>query len=171
MLEKNKISCKFLASLKNIWQWVKWSSCYGQNSLKQFIRGKPIIFSYKFGALCRIRGYCYNFDLYWGKSAQEGSNNNLLLESKVILHMFEVVENPQSHSISFDNLFTSYDLVYLQNAMTWYTFKTLDAKLQAPWGGEKQIKRVSSETNNTDKNASQEGHMIINSIQIMKFSL
>ena len=45
---------------------------YNYNSLKQFIRSKPIRFGYKLWALCGASGYCYKFDLYCGKSVQEG---------------------------------------------------------------------------------------------------
>jgi DNA excision repair protein ERCC-6 len=40
---------------------------YGHNSLKQFIRGKPIRFGYKLCSLCGTSGYCFNFRLYCGK--------------------------------------------------------------------------------------------------------
>ena len=40
---------------------------YGHNSLKQFIRGKPIRFGYKLWAACGSDGFCYKFDLYCGK--------------------------------------------------------------------------------------------------------
>ena len=36
---------------------------YGHNSLKQFIRSKPIRLGYKLWAICGASGYCYNFDL------------------------------------------------------------------------------------------------------------
>ena len=44
---------------------------YGHNSLKQFIRAKPIRFGYKFWALCGVSGYCFNFDLYCGKTPKK----------------------------------------------------------------------------------------------------
>ena len=80
---------------------------YGHNALKQFMRGKPIRFGYKFWALCGISGYCYNFDLYCGRNQQEGPHDDLCLGSRVVLQMLEVVEEPRSHCIFFDNLFTS----------------------------------------------------------------
>jgi DNA excision repair protein ERCC-6 len=36
---------------------------YGHNSLKQFIRGKPIRFGYKLLALCGTSVHCFNFRL------------------------------------------------------------------------------------------------------------
>ena len=89
---------------------------YGHHSLKQFIRGKPIRFGYKLWALCGVSGYCYNFDLYCGKTVNTEENSELLLGSKVVLKMLSVVENPQSCTVFFDNLFIDYPLlVYLRN--------------------------------------------------------
>ena len=59
---------------------------YGHYSLKQFIRGKPIGFGYKFWVLCGVSGYCYNFDLYCGKATDMEENSDLLLDSKVVLN-------------------------------------------------------------------------------------
>lgn len=40
---------------------------YGRNSMKQFIRGKPIRFGYKFWCICTHDGYLINFIPYKGK--------------------------------------------------------------------------------------------------------
>ncbi|XP_014777174.1 piggyBac transposable element-derived protein 3 [Octopus bimaculoides] len=84
---------------------------YGLHALKQFIRSKPIRFGYKFWALWGVSGYCYNFDLYCGKSSSDDNRADLLLGSKVVLNMLDVVEEPQSYSVFFDNLFTGYELL------------------------------------------------------------
>uniref|UniRef100_A0A0L8G4M5 PiggyBac transposable element-derived protein domain-containing protein n=1 Tax=Octopus bimaculoides TaxID=37653 RepID=A0A0L8G4M5_OCTBM len=68
-------------------------------------------FGYKFWALCAVSGFCYNFDLYCGKSMQEGLHDNLSLGSSVVLQMLGVVDDPRSHSIYFDNLFPNSDLL------------------------------------------------------------
>lgn len=68
---------------------------YGHHALKQFNRGYPIRFEYKFWALCVISGYCYNFDLFCGKSSSDDNRADLLLGSKVVLNMLDVVEEPQ----------------------------------------------------------------------------
>ena len=89
---------------------------YGHNTLKQFMRGKPIRFGYKFWALCGVSGYCYNFDLYCGKGSANEENSDLLLGSKVVLNMLSVIDNPFSYNVYFDNLFTDYALlVHLRN--------------------------------------------------------
>lgn len=88
---------------------------YGHSGLKQFIRGKPIRFGYKFWALCGTSGYCYNFDLYTGKAIANNEREDLTLGSRVVLDMLDCVSNPASYWIYFDNLFTSRDLlIYLR---------------------------------------------------------
>ena len=89
---------------------------YGHNYLKQFMRGKPIRFGYKLWAVCGVSGYCYNFDLYCGKSSKDEGNDGLLLGTNVVLKMLEAVKVPNAHSVFFDNFYTGYDLlVHLRN--------------------------------------------------------
>ncbi|XP_068203627.1 piggyBac transposable element-derived protein 3-like [Palaemon carinicauda] len=75
---------------------------YGHNALKQFIRGKAIQF-------WALYDDCYNLDLYCGKSSSEDKHADLLLGSKVILNILDVVKEPQSYSVFFDNLFAGYE--------------------------------------------------------------
>jgi hypothetical protein len=42
---------------------------YGRHSAKQFIRGKPIRFGYKFWCLCTKDGYLIHFDPYQGAAS------------------------------------------------------------------------------------------------------
>ncbi|XP_068205408.1 piggyBac transposable element-derived protein 3-like [Palaemon carinicauda] len=89
---------------------------YGHNIFKQFMRGKPIRFGYKFWALCGVSGYCYNFHLYCGKGSANEENINLLLGSQVVLNILTVVDSPFSYNVYFNNLFTDYALlVHLRN--------------------------------------------------------
>lgn len=39
---------------------------FGHNNLKQYIRGKPVRFGYKFWALCGESEYCYKYYFYCG---------------------------------------------------------------------------------------------------------
>lgn len=82
---------------------------FGRNRLKQFIRGKPIRFGYKFWVLCGSSGYCFNFDLYCG--AEKNENADLPLGSRVVLNMLSCVLKPRCHVVYFDNFFTSRDLL------------------------------------------------------------
>ena len=84
---------------------------YGRNGFKQFIRSKPIRFGYKLWALYGVSGYCYNFNLNCGKSSNVDNRSNLLLGSKVVLNMLDVVQDPYSHNVFFDNLFPVYELL------------------------------------------------------------
>ena len=66
--------------------------------------------------MCGVSGFCYNFDLYCGKSSKNEDDDGLLLGTKVVLRMLEAVKVPNSHSVFFDNFFTGYDLlVHLRN--------------------------------------------------------
>lgn len=81
---------------------------YGRHGIKQFLRGKPIRFGYKLWALCGSGGYCYNFDLYCGKS---DDGNKEPLGSRVVKQMLSPVADPNSHAVFFDNFFTSHGLL------------------------------------------------------------
>jgi hypothetical protein len=56
------------------------------HSMMQFIIINLIKFGYKLWALCSVSGYCYNFDLYCGKSSSNDDRADLLLGSKVVLN-------------------------------------------------------------------------------------
>ncbi|XP_039631232.1 piggyBac transposable element-derived protein 3-like [Polypterus senegalus] len=84
---------------------------YGHHGLKQFIRGKPIRFGYKFWALCGSSGYCFHFNLYCGKEVAQNERDYFALGSRVVLNMLDPVQEPASHWVFFDNLFTSRDLL------------------------------------------------------------
>jgi DNA excision repair protein ERCC-6 len=84
---------------------------YGHNSLKQFIRGKPIMFGYKLWALCGTSGYCFSFSLHCGKAPSNNERGDLLLGSKVVLNIVYFVEHPNSHSVFSDNAFKNRDIL------------------------------------------------------------
>lgn len=81
---------------------------YGHHPLKQYIKGKPIRFGYKFWAICGSNGYCYKFDLYAGKAV---SSVQQPLGTRVVKGMLECVTDPNSHMVFFDNFFNSHDLL------------------------------------------------------------
>ena len=83
---------------------------YGHNSLKQFIRGKPIRFGYKLWAICGSDGYCHKFDLYCGKE-QRAELCHQPLGTRVVLDMISVISDPSGHELFFDNLLTSRTLL------------------------------------------------------------
>ena len=71
-------------------------------------------FGYKFWALCGSLIYCSNFDLYCDENLLD-QRKDLQLESKVVLSMLDAVEELQSHTVFFENFFTSCSLlIYLR---------------------------------------------------------
>lgn len=83
---------------------------YGKHGMKQFMRGKPIRFGYKFWALCDDDGYCYNFDIYCGKNNND-ENSGDSLGARVVQKMLSVVVDPLKYNVFFDNFFTSLNLL------------------------------------------------------------
>lgn len=84
---------------------------YGHHSCKMFIRGKPIRFGYKVWMLCCPAGYPFSMQIYTGAKEKDGPQYNVPLGTRVVLDLISVVENPNHHSLFFDNYFTSYDLM------------------------------------------------------------
>lgn len=85
---------------------------YGHHFLKQFIRGKPIRFGFKQWAMCcGESGYCYNAEVYEGKSNSSVEKDTNGLGMSVILNNISVIDNPEEHCFYFDNFFTSFDLM------------------------------------------------------------
>ena len=83
---------------------------FGKNSIKQFVRGKPIRFGYKLWALCSYDGYPYHVDIYCGKSAVADGP----LGERVVMKMVDVVKCNSAlnrHHLFFDNFFTSHRLL------------------------------------------------------------
>ena len=83
----------------------------GRNSLKQFIRQKPIRFGFKAWCLCSSDGFLQNFDIYQG-SEKGQPKTHVPLGLKVIddrLTEAEVYGKAGGIELYFDNFFTSYD--------------------------------------------------------------
>ena len=57
------------------------------HALKQLIKRKPIIFAYKFWALCSFSSYCSNFNLYCGENLSDRHKN--LQDHKFSTAVFE----------------------------------------------------------------------------------
>lgn len=86
---------------------------YGKNSLKQFLRGKPIRFGFKQWIMCcGSTGYCYQMDLYQGKEKKDTESMfKETLGGKVVMAMTQYLENTSDHEIYLDNFFTSHKLL------------------------------------------------------------
>ena len=81
---------------------------FGHNSLKQFIRNKPIRFGFKNWVIAGKCGYCYHIKLYCGKEEDRLSNS---LGSSVVLDLVSKVKPNAQNCIFMDNFFTSYSLL------------------------------------------------------------
>ena len=78
-------------------------SYYGQHRLKQFIRGKPVMFGYKLWCLCSTEGLLISFKLYEGKETgyEEGLTIGESCETLV----------PKGSNGYIDNYFTTLPLL------------------------------------------------------------
>ena len=84
---------------------------FGRSSLKMYIRGKPIRFGFKLWSLCATNGYPYHLQIYKGRDT---TGNTEPLVARVVKSMVDIVSscsNVESHSLYFDNFFTSYLLL------------------------------------------------------------
>lgn len=84
---------------------------FGRHSCKMYIRGKPIRFGFKYWCLCSSDGYLFQFMPYGGASVPH--NKAIGLGASVILDLLRHVENPERHTVQFDNFFSSYYLFCL----------------------------------------------------------
>jgi Transposase IS4 len=82
---------------------------FGMHSAKMYMRNKPVKFGFKFWVLASSNGYPYHVILYTGKDStrQEGDS----LGSQVVTQLLKIVEYPECHTITFDNFFTSLELL------------------------------------------------------------
>lgn len=89
---------------------------YGHNSIKQFMKGKPVRYGYKIWMLCSSSGYCYQFDIYCGKKSRPSvsdDHTDLPLGSKVVMDLLDCVPDKKAINVCFDNFFTSHHLLKL----------------------------------------------------------
>lgn len=88
---------------------------YGGHPCKQYIRGKPIRWGYKFWVGATRLGYILWFLPYQGQSGVDMSNYNMLgLGASVVLQYSDVLRKTDSQApfhLFFDNFFTSVPLI------------------------------------------------------------
>ncbi|KAF2890837.1 hypothetical protein ILUMI_15336 [Ignelater luminosus] len=85
---------------------------FGRNGCKQFIRGKPIRFGYKAWVLAQPSGYCVNFDIYQGRTANR--DNSIGVGESVVMKFADLLKSKFPNinfSLFFDNFFTSANLI------------------------------------------------------------
>lgn len=82
---------------------------FGMHSAKMYMRNKPVKFGFKFWVLASSDGYPYHVILYTGKDSTRHEGDSL--GSQVVQQLLTVVEHPECHTITFDNFFTSLELL------------------------------------------------------------
>ena len=86
---------------------------FDKRSAKQFIRGKPVRFSYKMWVLTTPLGYVLQFEVYQGAHGRQTEYLGLGVGGSVVIDMISEFQEEigSSYHLRFDNLFTSYNLV------------------------------------------------------------
>jgi hypothetical protein len=84
---------------------------FGCHSSKQFIHGKPILYSYKVWALCTSGESRVWFVPYWGRDTQVEDIGMGQQGPKVVLQLLEKASLLPGRELFFDNLFTSFPLL------------------------------------------------------------
>ena len=83
----------------------------GRNSMKMYIKGKPIRFGYKLWMLAGADGYPYKLIIYQGKESQQTTEPLGTRVVKSLLQVVEDISTPSDHYLFMDNFFTSYQLL------------------------------------------------------------
>jgi len=91
----------------------------GRLGMKQYMKDKPVKFGIKVWVLAdAVTAYCYNFDVYIGKNA-ENVNKSLGLSTKVVIALTKPLEM-KGYEVYTDNFYTSPQLAdYLYGRKTY----------------------------------------------------
>lgn len=85
---------------------------FGRDSMKIFVKGKPIMLGYKVWALCANDGYPYHLKIYQAKEV--GKKSSVPLGTRVVYAAVDVISKHSTlskHHVFLDSFFTSYDLL------------------------------------------------------------
>ena len=82
---------------------------FGKHSAKMFMRNKPVKFGYKFWVLASSTGFPFHVLLYTGKDTTTSACDTL--GSHVVKQLLSIVTEPSCHTVTFDNFFTSIELL------------------------------------------------------------
>ncbi|KAE9525654.1 hypothetical protein AGLY_014181, partial [Aphis glycines] len=82
----------------------------GRSSMKLYNKSKPHKWGIKMFALASKSGIVHDFEIYVGKGTVK-SNTNLGLSGDIAIHLSEIIPKNKNFKLSFDNWFTSYNLV------------------------------------------------------------
>lgn len=105
----NKLFIEMAEPLPQIWAIDEAMEPYfGRHHMKQFIRGKPVRFGFKFWCLCSREGILLKFKLYEGRDGNR--DNNMGVGESVVTNLaLNLV--PKGSSGFIDNFFTSLPLL------------------------------------------------------------
>ena len=86
---------------------------FDKRSAKQFIRHKPIRFGYKMWVLTTPLGYVLQFEAYQGARGRQTEYPGLGMGGSVVIDLISELQEEigSSYHLTFDNLFTSNNLV------------------------------------------------------------
>ena len=91
---------------------------FGRHGAKQFLRGKPIRFGYKFWCLCDRLGYLFQFEPYQGSSGP-GYDRSIGLGPAVILALVAELPKGVPFKIYADRFFSSLKLIDKMSGLVW----------------------------------------------------
>lgn len=82
----------------------------GRSCMKQYNKSKPHKWGIKMFALASKSDIVHDFEIYVGKETVK-SNTNLELSGDIVIRLSEIIPKNKNFKLSFDNCFTSYNLV------------------------------------------------------------
>jgi len=82
----------------------------GRSCMKQYNKSKPHKWGIKLFALASKSGIVHDFEIYVGKGTVK-SVTNLGLSGDIVIRLSEIIPKNKNFKLSFDNWFTSYNLV------------------------------------------------------------
>lgn len=106
--------CQFGVFMKHLSIDEQMVPYFGRNSLKQYIRGKPVKFGMKLWVLASSDGFPFDFDVYTGK---EDNVEKGLVGERIVMNFAKKIECKTHHCLYTDNFFTSANLLSLTSSI------------------------------------------------------
>ncbi|KFM77688.1 PiggyBac transposable element-derived protein 3, partial [Stegodyphus mimosarum] len=94
---------------------------FGRNSLKMYMKGKPVKFGYKLWMICTFDGYPLKIIPYQGRNEAQ----DIPLSHRVVTSLLDVVNNPTEHTVYMDNFFSSHTLFVVLKEMGYFATGTV----------------------------------------------
>ena len=112
---------------------------FGWHSCKQFLRAKPIRFCYKLWILASTTRLPYHVEIFEGKTDEFVDP----LGTRVVKNALKVCQQRNTHTVYFDNFFSSYQLLVNLNQMGFRATSTMrkDCIMKCPLMDVKDMKK------------------------------